>query len=504
MACPVYNPRSSKIVDTKAEADALVAKLARTHWGIFVEKTNRANKKYGAGKYIVSWGEQKIQNPGFLPKSLFDRYVIRVVGEDYKVDRIQTLAGAEHKLKQVAKKFPCNSIEIVSEKFGTVVKSYRPSGGAGTPKVDKDNSRDYKVKEKQAVKDDVKFVLYLDGQEYATYDTKKEAEQVGKKEGGRVRVKEVRGNPVQQGTVNLVPHPRHKGYFMADKVADQNRVSRIGWGAKPISEKNIDSFIDAANSAMYDVQVKGVQNPKDAHGIEQPVILDAPRPLHKVYGPNWMKRPDAAELKRAFTKATSARSKSLKAYKAYVEESNRQFHARRGNPELDERGASDLFKTFHGVPSTGALDYEESFVEPDAYAELGDLIELWVIPIHGKGSKAIKIEAPNPDEVGPNEVVKLASSPEANQLYFIGGDQSLDVRAMGFTSREERSNMFIGVLAELTYRAKKKFHKLKLTDYYHKLGEESGNEPILIYDAHSEKMAVAGGNYEVRDVGIVD
>ena len=58
-----------------------------------------------------------------------------------------------------------------------------------------------------------------------------------------------------------------------------------------------------------------------------PKILDAPRPLSKVYGSNWMEREDAAQLKSAFNKAARERTKSLEAYKKYVEESNRRFYA---------------------------------------------------------------------------------------------------------------------------------------------------------------------------------
>ena len=58
-----------------------------------------------------------------------------------------------------------------------------------------------------------------------------------------------------------------------------------------------------------------------------PKIIDAPRSLSKVYGSNWMERGDAAQLKSGFNKATRERTKSLEAYKKYVEESNRRFDA---------------------------------------------------------------------------------------------------------------------------------------------------------------------------------
>jgi predicted ABC-type ATPase len=55
---------------------------------------------------------------------------------------------------------------------------------------------------------------------------------------------------------------------------------------------------------------------------EAPSIPETPRPLAKVYGPNWESRPDAVELKKQHNAASAARSKALKVHKRYVERSN--------------------------------------------------------------------------------------------------------------------------------------------------------------------------------------
>lgn len=60
---------------------------------------------------------------------------------------------------------------------------------------------------------------------------------------------------------------------------------------------------------------------------EQPVIPDAPRPLTKTYGPNYKARPDIANIEAEFRKATTARSKALKAHKDYVQRSNEHLGA---------------------------------------------------------------------------------------------------------------------------------------------------------------------------------
>jgi hypothetical protein len=173
------------------------------------------------------------------------------------------------------------------------------------------------------------------------------------------------------------------------------------------------------------------------------------------------------------------------------------------NPEYSDetQAAADLYESFHGTPSTGEVEYVETYDVPDIFAELGDLIELKVATIHGKDAV---IAAPDPDGASLSDIVKLVSSPDGRQLYFLGGDQGLDLQKLGFAESEERHRMLIGVLYELTYQTKKKFHKLKTTQYYHGLGEETGNQPVLVYDPYNERMSVVGGDYHVKPEGIVN
>lgn len=93
--------------------------------------------------------------------------------------------------------------------------------------------------------------------------------------------------------------------------------------------------------------------------------------------------------------------------------------------------------------------------------------------------------------------VLLCSNEDGNQLYFMGGDQSLNLKSIHMDGKWERDSMVIGVLYEVTYRTEKKFDKFKLTDYYHKLGEETGEEPTLRYDKLNERLYVDGGQYRI-------
>jgi hypothetical protein len=170
------------------------------------------------------------------------------------------------------------------------------------------------------------------------------------------------------------------------------------------------------------------------------------------------------------------------------------------NPE-GSSAASELYEQFHGEPSDGVTVYKERIEIPEDFVELGDLVELKVATLHGKD---VTITAPDPDRYDVHEIVKLASSPDGKQLYFIGGDESLQLDKLGFKGDEVKPHMVIGVLYELTYRTRKGFDKFKLTDYYHATGEDTDNQPMLNYDEVNNLMSVVGGEYRVKDVGIVN
>ena len=105
-----------------------------------------------------------------------------------------------------------------------------------------------------------------------------------------------------------------------------------------------------------------------------------------------------------------------------------------------------------------------------------------------------------------DEVVHLFCSPDGRQFYLRGGDQELDLKALGMGEGTEwfRDLMLIGEAKEITYRDKKKFHSFKLTDYYHKLGEVTKKKPVFTYDSLAHKMSIIGGQYKVEMEDLVD
>jgi hypothetical protein len=178
-----------------------------------------------------------------------------------------------------------------------------------------------------------------------------------------------------------------------------------------------------------------------------------------------------------------------------------RVYARQPNPEEIEisDSAVELYEDFHGRPPDKIEEHVEQIEVQRDLAQLGTLTELKVATISGLDATI----AFDPDD--PQKRVQLASSPDGKQLFFVGGDQSVDLEAVGMSGAKwVRDSMVLGVLYELTYRTEKGFDSFRLTDYYHELGEETGVQPLLIYDPLNERLSVSGGQYQIRREGIVN
>jgi hypothetical protein len=181
-----------------------------------------------------------------------------------------------------------------------------------------------------------------------------------------------------------------------------------------------------------------------------------------------------------------------------------------GNKRNPEGEAEELFESFHGEPSEEIVEVEYEAHEHETLTGLGDLCQLKIITpfkkdcvINVAETKSPK-DLPDPSQLPREERVILSCSEDGKQLYFIGGDQSVDVEALGFSEDDIKDSMLLGVLYECTYQTSKGFDNFQLTNYYHRLGEKPSKlEPILLYDPISQLLSVSGGQYVVRSEGIV-
>jgi hypothetical protein len=166
---------------------------------------------------------------------------------------------------------------------------------------------------------------------------------------------------------------------------------------------------------------------------------------------------------------------------------------RKANPESS---AAQLYEDFHGRPPEKITEVVTERHEHEWLTQLGALVELKVATVTSLDAT-----------IGFNakEAPDLCSSEDGRQLYIEGGDQELDLGALKMSGDKWlKDSMVIGVLYELTYQTEKGFHKFKLTEYYHKLGEETGVQPTLIYDPNNQSLTISGGQYQIKPEGIVN
>jgi hypothetical protein len=193
-----------------------------------------------------------------------------------------------------------------------------------------------------------------------------------------------------------------------------------------------------------------------------------------------------------------------------------------GNPKLRRRNPASesdaLYESFHGAPPGETLEIHETEHVHGHLASLGDLTEV-VVKLSGgtKVGATTTLTAPDPETASDKDIVHVASNELGNQLYLVGGDQSVDVKKLGFRdsfdikhdgetfeATELKDLMVLGEIQKLTYRTQKSFDDFAQVDYFHQLGEDTKVRPMLLYDTMNDRMKIAGGEYHVHSVGVVN
>lgn len=165
---------------------------------------------------------------------------------------------------------------------------------------------------------------------------------------------------------------------------------------------------------------------------------------------------------------------------------------RRKNSGNDAAAAARLSAKFHGRPPRQVTEYSEAVLEHSELADLGRMVELqvldgrYVTPLEFSGN------------------VRLASTPDGGQLYFVGGDQALPLRKLKLTRDLPKDHLTIGPALKIAYFTSKAFHSFEPSTYEHEFGEEGGSLPWLNYDVLNQKLYLAGGSYRVKPDGIVN
>lgn len=196
---------------------------------------------------------------------------------------------------------------------------------------------------------------------------------------------------------------------------------------------------------------------------------------------------------------------------------------RKRNPEIEEEiendvdidleDATSVSEGFHGRKARKVSSITEFEDYDNSLGELFTLIELNIL--HPESDPDEK----NPQLVPINfidcEIVGGANK-SRRQLYFIGGNQELDLDALAeelddehleADNNEGRQYVTIGDVFSIAYHSDK-WHlegpkkQRDGMDYEHQFGEQGGILPQLIYDNRNKKFSLSGGSYEIKDEGI--
>jgi hypothetical protein len=168
---------------------------------------------------------------------------------------------------------------------------------------------------------------------------------------------------------------------------------------------------------------------------------------------------------------------------------------RHGNPtQSDLDAAARMFTKFHGKEPGHVTTVDQLRVTPAVLADCGRLVELVF-----KRPGFVREVYPFAESNGRQ--VRVATTGDGGQLYFVGGDQEIDLRGGGFTLPKD--HVWLGTCVSIAYHTSKDFHNFKPSDYGHKFGDEGGLKPEGGYDVHSKRLYLIGGDYRVKREGIV-
>jgi hypothetical protein len=193
--------------------------------------------------------------------------------------------------------------------------------------------------------------------------------------------------------------------------------------------------------------------------------------------------------------ALARRLNEFEGYKRYnVRDAQKKKSPRRRNGSDDEMdAAARQFEAFHGKPPERIIEIEQAYRYPATFAELGHLKEL-----------RFDLNSRNRDFplTGFGKACQVVCTPDGSNIYFLGGDQSIDFEALDISS--DKDFVDLGPCTYIAYHTVKGFHDFAPTTYWHRFGEEDKIMPSLTYDRLNKTLFLVSGNYRVKPEGIVN
>jgi|SRR5579863_1612792 len=172
--------------------------------------------------------------------------------------------------------------------------------------------------------------------------------------------------------------------------------------------------------------------------------------------------------------------------------------------------AAEVYEQFHGRPPEEVIEVKETIEEHSVLSGIGKLVSLTVSPIGG--GKAVKVS----DFRG----ALLAQNEKRTQLFIVGGDQSVNVADFGIErDRPPHELEILGAAVEVAYLTRKDhlgkaggegekavhvhdFGSLRQVEGSDSRRRRGSRLPVVLYDTRNRKLSLAGGGYDLPEVGI--
>jgi hypothetical protein len=159
--------------------------------------------------------------------------------------------------------------------------------------------------------------------------------------------------------------------------------------------------------------------------------------------------------------------------------------------------AEAIREDFVGAASEWVTTTNEPHMPAGDYAQLGELLALYVKPRTGGQVQTITFSKPFP---------LLVSDESARQLFFVDGDQDVTSALTVFGAHDRGAGLFeLGEARRIDYKQRKEHVKDPHVDEWrHEFGEETDERPTVLFDRPHKRLLLEGGAYQIRREGIVN
>jgi len=159
--------------------------------------------------------------------------------------------------------------------------------------------------------------------------------------------------------------------------------------------------------------------------------------------------------------------------------------------------AATIREDFTGAPSEYVTSANEPHMPAGDYAQLGELLALYVKPMKGGQVMQIDFRQPRP---------KVVTDESARQIWFFEGDQDVTDSLASFGAHDRGAGLFeLGEARRIDYKQRKEHvPDPDVDEWRHEFGEETGVRPTVVFDRNRKRLMLEGGEYEIRREGIVN